>query len=43
MDLNYYDDSPGKRTKVESTDVYLAKPGQRLIGVLNGVEKDSAS
>ena len=44
MDLNYYDDLPdGQRTKVESTDIYLAKPGQRLLGALNGVDQSSAN
>lgn len=36
MDLTY-----DNRGLAETTKIYLAKPGKRLLGVLNGVEEDS--
>ena len=41
-----YDDATQKRIKedrIDSNHVYLAKPGQRILGVINGIDEDSCS
>lgn len=41
QDYTYYNMGQGDR--IDTNKIYFAKPGQRILGVLNGVEEDSCS
>lgn len=42
MKFSYTIPSVGKYQRIDPTEIYLAKPGKRVIGKLNGIDEDSA-
>ena len=42
-DLSFFQGYRYTDNKIDSNRIYLAKPGQRILGVINGVDKDSCS
>ena len=42
-DLSFFQGYRYTDNKIDSNRIYLAKPGQRILGVINGVDEDSCS